>query len=171
MKKTLLILTLIMLCLIGCQNNERMASDILETLCFSEENYEIIKTKAAKGELVRVFVGNIENSEDSRATLNFPVDDQADIVIISLYHNLDNSEKSIIVIEEICKDLLDTISKYKSVEEVVISNCLSTKDKEGNITTTNFLYISACEKLKQVSWKKLDSKKFKESLDSYHINK
>ena len=36
MKKTLLILTLIMIFLSGCKSNEKMASDILETLCFSD---------------------------------------------------------------------------------------------------------------------------------------
>lgn len=170
MKKTLLILTLIMIFLSGCKSNEKMASDILETLCFSEENYAIIKTKATEGELVRVFVSSIENSEDSKATLNFPIDNEADIVIISLYHDLDNSDDSILIIEEVCKNLLDTISKYKSVKEVVISNCLSSKDDKGNITTSNFLYISACKNLKEITWKNLDSEGFKVNLDRYHIS-
>ena len=115
-------------------------------------------------------MSSIENSEDSKATLNFPIDNEADIVIISLYHDLDNSDDSILIIEEVCKNLLDTISKYKSVKEVVISNCLSSKDDKGNITTSNFLYISACENLKEITWRNLDSEGFKVNLDRYHIS-
>lgn len=173
MKKRLLVLflTFNLMFIAGCKDNKSMSLEILKTLNFSEENYDIEKTNAPSGELVRIFVCNKGNPDERKISVNFPVDDSADVVIISMYHTLDRSEESILKIEEINKKLFDIILDYKEINQVVISNCICGKDFSGNIDTKDFLYITVNRgKGKQIKFKDLSSQDFRKAVDAYYIN-
>ena len=173
MKDKFLIIFLVfcMIFISGCKNNDKMSSEILNALNFSEENYDIDKTLSPDENLVRVFVSEKGNSDERKISINFPVDKSAGVIIISLYHTLDKSQESILLIEEINKELLDIILNYKNINQVVISNCICGKDFSGDISTKDFLYITVNRGESKIKFKDFSSKEFKEAVDCYHINK